>query len=196
MELSRNFTLEEMPCHAKASPADIAALKRTATNVLQPIRDHFGVPVVVTSWAWWKDGCVRRTGAHNGGGTVDFVVPGVSLQDVFRWGLDILPRDYVGRWIYEPAGPSQGEHIHVAPIADMVAAFGPQKADSAAYVLTGPDSFTPVPGWGGATGAADDPISIEGITVTVPGASSIAPWALGAVTVILGAALAAHHRKT
>jgi len=167
VNLSRNFTLEEMPCHERATAADVARLQETVNRVLQPIRDAFGT-TFVTSWKWWADGCVPRTGAHAGGGTVDLVVPGAHLPDVFQWGLDNLDRSYVGRWIYEPDVPHvQGEHIHVAPIADMVAEFGPAESDSAAYVEGPPNVYTPVPGWGGASGTLTDPIQVEGLTVSV-----------------------------
>lgn len=160
MRLSRDFTLEEMPCWERASPADVAALEATVHQVLQPVRDRFG-PTVVTSWRWWRDGCTPRTGAHAGGGTVDFVPLNAALGDVFAWGLENLDRRYVGRWILEP------DHIHVAPRSDMVEAFGPSKGDSLAAVEGPPGSYWPVPEWGGATGAPMDPIEIEGLTVTV-----------------------------
>jgi len=173
MDLSRNFTLEEMPCYQHATPQDVAALQDTVSRVLQPVRDVWG-PTVVTSWRWWRDGCRPRDGAHAGGGTVDFVVPGRNLYDVFLWGLATMDRSYVGRWIYEPTltDPTTGqvlqeEHIHVAPIADMVAEFGPSKGDSLAAVEGPQNVYTPVPGWGGASGSITDPIEIEGLTVTV-----------------------------
>lgn len=162
MRLSRNFTLDEMPCWQRATPADVAALQETVTRVLQPVRDRWG-PTVVTSWMWWRDGCTPRTGSHAQGGTVDFVTLEADLADVFRWGLDHLDRSYVGRWILEPS-PA---HIHIAPRSDMVAAFGPAKGDSLAAVEGPPNTYTPVPGWGGASGSSVDPIEIEGLEVTV-----------------------------
>lgn len=173
MNLSRNFTLEEMPCYQHASSQDVARLQETVNRVLQPVRDVWG-PTVVSSWKWWRSGCQERTGAHAGGGTVDFVVPGTNLHDVFLWGLSALDRSYVGRWIYEPTMTDPGtgqvlqeEHIHVAPTSDMVEAFGPSKGDSLAAVEGPQNVYTSVPGWGGASGSATDPIEIEGLTVTV-----------------------------
>ena len=58
MKLSKNFTLEEMVFSITASNKGInntpnaeakAALKRLAVEVLQPIREAWGQPVVVTS---------------------------------------------------------------------------------------------------------------------------------------------------
>ena len=154
-----------MPCWQKATPADVARLQETVTKVLQPVRDAFGV-TRVTSWKWWSSGCRERTGAHSGGGTVDFITPNAPLWDVFQWGLENLDRGYVGRWIYEPYVEGvQGEHIHIAPRDDMWDVFA--KADSSAWVEGPPDTYSPVPGWGGHSGSYQDPIEIEGVTVTV-----------------------------
>ena len=58
MRLSKNFTLEELTYSATAarkgidntpSEKEINALKRLCTNVLQPIRDEYGMPIVITS---------------------------------------------------------------------------------------------------------------------------------------------------
>lgn len=180
--LAPSFTLEEMPCYAHASAADVAKLTQTAVYVLQPVRDVFG-PVVVSSWKWWQSGCVQRTGPHSGGGTVDFVVPGADLKQVFAWGVFHLPRNYFGRWIYEPAIPGvQGEHIHVSPRTDMEAVDG--ITDSAAYVETGVGVYTPVQGWSGNSGT-ETKVSVEGVSVNASG-SLAPPWAAGAIALVLG----------
>ncbi|KKM75385.1 hypothetical protein LCGC14_1390750 [marine sediment metagenome] len=179
MRLSPNFTLEEMPCYERAGPTDVARIRTTAERVLQPVRDRWGL-TRVSSWKWWRSGCTPRSGSHAHGGTVDFTVPGADLRAVFDWGLKaLMPLGYIGRWIYEPElrGPAgevlQGAHIHMAPVADMVSAYGPSRGDSAAYVEGPQNVYTPVPGWGGASGAYGDPIELEGLTVTV---SRSVPW--------------------
>lgn len=202
VNLTHDFTLEEMPCYREATPSDVAKLQETARQVLQPIRDQWG-EVDVSSWAWWQDGCVRRSGAHGQGGTVDFVVPGAHLPDVFRWGVDQPWRNYVGRWIYEPDIPDpqhpgkllQGEHIHVAPRADMIGAFGLSKGDSSAWIQTGFDpqtgkgTYTPVPGWGGTSGEPGR-IDVEGLTVRVSGKPGTVPtWAWGGVALLVALSL-------
>lgn len=200
--IAPNFTLEEMPCYTRASASDVAKLTETVDRVLEPIREVFG-EVVVTSWKWWDAGCTLRTGsAHQQGGTVDFVTPQSSLMKVFGWGTLFMPRDYVGRWIYEPsfpavldaAGnvvkPAQGEHIHVAPIADMVAEFGSSYGDSAAYVETSRDVYTPVAGWGGSLGTQANPIKLGGVSVALP--SSIPAWEPAAVGLVVALAIAHH----
>lgn len=185
--LGSNFVLGEFPCWERATTDDVANLQRTVTWVLQPVRNRWG-PVVPTSWKWWRSGCTPREGSHAQGGTVDFVTPEANMRAVFDWGVHtLLPQGYIGRWIYEPATEAQGEHIHVAPRADMVAAFG--KGDIGAYVETGPGEYAYAGGtWGGHTGASWDPIPIPGLDVVIP-----SPGAYGSQTwlVLLLAAIGA-----
>jgi len=123
-QLSSKFWLHEFPCWQGATPEEVEKLRETVTRVLQPIRNKFG-KVTPTSWMWWSSGCTPRTGAHAGGGTVDFVTPDADLWEVFQWGATyLLPSGYIGRWIYEPDTPQQGEHIHMAPRSDMLDIYG------------------------------------------------------------------------
>jgi len=171
------FRWGEFPCWERATAADRARLVETVRRVLVPVRERWG-PVIPTSWMWWRDGCVRRGGAHSKGGTVDFVVPGADLKDVHRWGIDTLLRQgYIGRWIYEPETETQGEHIHVAPIRDMIEAFGAGESSVLALVET-PAGTYQVPTGGapfGLDGVPEDVVEIDGLSVTVAGASGL-PW--------------------
>lgn len=180
--LGQSFTLREFPCWEKATAADLAALTATVNNVLQPVRNRWGA-VVPSSWKWWRSGCTPRTGAHAGGGTVDFVTPGADLRSVFNWGVaNLMPLGYVGRWIYEPRTASQGEHIHMAPRADMVSQFG--DAQAMAYVETGPGEYQSV--------GPQGPIDIPGITVTV---AAFPPWMSWVLLGLLGAGLVKRSRE-
>jgi len=136
VQLSRNFMLSEAPCWWLATAAQVARLQETAARVLQPIRTKFG-KTQITSWMWWSAGCVPRGGAHSWGGTIDFTVPDAELWDVFEWGNSyLMPTGYIGRWIYEPevldedGKQVQGEHIHMAPRADMIGVFNDPKIQS------------------------------------------------------------------
>lgn len=127
-QLSRNFWLHEFPCWEEATEEEVARLQETVARVLQPIRDRWG-RIVPTSWIWWRDSCTRRSGAHDYGGTVDFVALDADLREVWEWGRQyLLPAGYIGRWIYEPQRRApetpQEEHIHMAPVQDMVALRG------------------------------------------------------------------------
>lgn len=171
-QLSRNFWLHEAPCWQHATEADVAKLQETAARVLQPVRNQFG-PVYITSWKWWTDGCEPRTGSHAQGGTVDFVVSGGRTEDAWQWGnTALMPSGYIGRWIYEPDGPSQNEHIHMAPRADMIAAFS-DGAIKALRELPNGDMYT-YQEW--TAGTFVNPYQLEGITAY---ATAGFPWWLG-----------------
>lgn len=182
VQLSRNFWLSEAPCWTKATPAQVAKLQETAQRVLQPIRNTWG-PVTITSWLWWRNECTPRTGAHAHGGTVDFVTPGADLRDVWEWGKTyLLPSGYVGRWIWEPTTATQGEHIHVAPRADMLALNGDGKI--LALEETPDGRYLVAMEWfdgeagAGITGTYLDPFQVEGITAYGTRRAGLS-WALG-----------------
>jgi hypothetical protein len=128
-QLSRDFHLHEFRGWERASEAQVARLAETVARVLQPIRSVFGVPVRPTSWVEWSDG-TPRTGAHAAGGTVDFTVDDGRTREAHEWAHRFLiPSGYIGRLIYEPSRtfPRQGEHVHMAPVADQVAAQGAER---------------------------------------------------------------------
>ena len=122
--LSADFWLHEFTGWQDATDAQVRRLEETVSRVLQPLRNRFG-KVTPTSWVSWRSGA-PRTGSHAFGGTVDFVVDGGRTREAFEWGARYLvPAGYIGRWIYEPdrsaaEGHPQGEHIHMAPVVDMV----------------------------------------------------------------------------
>lgn len=110
-QLSANFTQAEMVLSRTANrrginntpdAAAVAALRALAVNVLQPVRDHFGKPVVVTSG--YRSPALNRaiggsaTSQHVQGEAADFTVAGVSNLVVARWIVANLPFDQL---IYE-----------------------------------------------------------------------------------------------
>jgi len=99
--LAPNFSLAELTQtaqsawktinHTKASgsPQVLCRLKVQAFGHLQPIRDHFGAPVIIHS-GYRCSGLNRaiggsQTSQHQLGEAVDFHVHGVDLASVFRW---------------------------------------------------------------------------------------------------------------
>lgn len=170
VQLSRNFWLSGAPCWQKATEADVLKYQETVARVLQPVRNEFGI-TRVTSWKWWRTGCVPRTGSHAQGGTIDFSVEGQgNTLRAWEWGnTALMPAGYVGRWIYEPATASQGPHIHMAPRADMIAYNGDGRIqslkelpDGTSYVFMEYDAGTFV-----------NPYKLEGITAY---AEAGMPW--------------------
>ena len=98
MRLSKSFTLSEMVKSQVAereginnnpSEAQIEALQRLCENVLQPIRDHYGMPVTVSSGFRSALLCTRIGSSinsqHASGQAADFEIFGVSNQELVIW---------------------------------------------------------------------------------------------------------------
>lgn len=98
MNLSPNFTLGEMIRSGTAlrrgidntpPPAVIKNLERLCRNVLEPVREHYGAPVIVTSG--YRSPALNSaiggsgTSQHSQGEAADFTVRGVRNIEVCRW---------------------------------------------------------------------------------------------------------------
>lgn len=109
--LTQHFTLAEMTRSETAArrkianapgPAAIAALKALCENVLEPVREHFGRPVLVTSG--YRAPTLNKaiggsgTSQHCLGEAADFTVQGVSNLEVCQWIMRNLRYDQL---IYE-----------------------------------------------------------------------------------------------
>lgn len=129
-QLTKNFALREFTRSATASkrgidntptPEMVAATKLLCEHVLQPARDHFGVPFTITSGIRVPAlnaavGGVRSS-YHTRGMAADFVVAGgkVPLYEVGMWiqnncEYSELIWEYGGQWIhvaYDPADLSK-----------------------------------------------------------------------------------------
>jgi zinc D-Ala-D-Ala carboxypeptidase len=120
-KLSAHFTLAEATKSQEAErkaidntpPADvIARMKAVAENILEPVRAHFGKPVVINSF--YRSPAVNMAiGAkpgsqHTTGEAVDFEVPGVDNAVVAAWIRDTLVFDQLILEFYTPGQPSSG----------------------------------------------------------------------------------------
>ena len=109
--LSPHFTLGEMIRSQTAArrgirnepgPAETAALRLLCEKVLEPVRNQFGRPVIVSSG--YRSPRLntaiggRRSSQHCQGEAADFTIPGVSNLEVCRWISDNLRFDQL---IYE-----------------------------------------------------------------------------------------------
>ena len=115
MNLTKNFTLEELTYSAtanaykisnKPNKEQIENLKRLAINILQPIRDKFGVVRISSGFRSTELNKKIRGSAKNSqhmtGQAADIgEVKGTKLKDVFKYIKDNLDYDQL---LYEIAG--------------------------------------------------------------------------------------------
>lgn len=121
MQLSKNFSLRELTRSQVAArrgidntppQAVVERLRALAENVLQPVRDHFGAPVVVTSGYRSPElndaiGSSDRS-QHPKGEAADFEVVGRSNLEVAEWIRDNLTFDQLILEFYTPGDPRSG----------------------------------------------------------------------------------------
>ena len=120
MKLTDNFTINELTYSVTAAANNIdkrpsveviANLKALCENVLQPLRNHLGCPVIVTS-GYRSPELNKKIGGkqnsqHLKGQAADFVVPQKNLEDIFSYIKNTLPFDQLlletgkaGKWIH------------------------------------------------------------------------------------------------
>jgi len=121
-KLSDNFWLSEL---VKSSTADrlgidnwptedwqIENLEITAQNILQPVRDHYGIPIVPNSGFR----CLELNRAlkskdssqHTKGQAVDIEIPGVSNYELATWIKGNLDFDQLILEFYQRGVPTSG----------------------------------------------------------------------------------------
>jgi len=125
-KLSDHFTLGELIRSATAERKGIdnmppnefiSKLKRLCTEVLEPIRSHFGIPFRPNS-GFRSEELNREIGGssksqHCLGEAVDIEIPGVSNYDLARWVNDNLEFDQLILECYRPGEPNSG-WVHVS----------------------------------------------------------------------------------
>lgn len=139
MNLSENFTLDEMLLSQTATRRGIdntptstiiAELQRLAQTILQPLRDHLGRPIVVSSG--YRSPPLNRAvgGAQNSdhmyGRAADIVVPSMKPRDVALTIVELrLPFSQCivegGRWVHVSIGDPSVEPRR----EQLTAVFGP-----------------------------------------------------------------------
>jgi len=109
MKLSKNFTLDECTFSATAenlgiendpTNEQIENIKALVENILQPIRDYFGVPVTINSVFRCKElnEAVKGSGnsqhlCNNNSAAADIYVNAIKMQKVFDYIKDHLDYD-------------------------------------------------------------------------------------------------------
>lgn len=122
MNISPNFTLTELVKSQTAlrrgivnrpSEAKIVALRKLTLNILQPVRDHFGLPVHVSSGYRCAALCdaigSTSTSQHTLGQAADFEIVDVANPAVAEFIRDNLDFDQLILEYYDPEeGPHSG----------------------------------------------------------------------------------------
>lgn len=129
MQLSKNFQLWELTKSTTAArknisnapnAAETANLKLVAENILQPVREHYGLPIVPTSG--FRSKALNRaiggsrSSQHMTGQAVDFEVPGVSNYELATWIKNNLEFDQVILEFYTKGDPNSG-WVHCSYVA-------------------------------------------------------------------------------
>lgn len=121
MRLSKNFTLNELTKSQTAlrmgidnepTPWDLYNLTQLCDNILQPVREHFGRPVTISSGYRSVELCKAigssSNSQHTKGQAADFEIAGVDNKEVAEWIRDTLDFDQLILEFYEEGEPSSG----------------------------------------------------------------------------------------
>ena len=123
MQLTKNFTLEELTRSSKAkalridnSPnqEQLANLKALAENILQPLRDSLGFPINITSGLRVPalNAAVKgsKTSQHTKGEAVDIKVSGKN-KVIFDWIVNNLDYDQIISEFPNESGEPSWVHV-------------------------------------------------------------------------------------
>jgi len=151
MKLSENFTLSEMTKSQTAirknidnTPTDehIENLKHVAETLLQPIRNHFGKPVTVSSGYRSVNLCEAigssSKSQHAKGEAADFEIGGVDNQELGLWIRDNIEYDQLILEFYNDGDPNSG-WIHCSMVKDRE----PRKSTLKAIKNNGQTQYVP-----------------------------------------------------
>ena len=130
MKLSANFTLSELTKSQTAvrkniknepSTAHVENLIHLAETVLQPVRDHFGKPVVISSGYRSPELCEAigssAKSQHAKGEAADFEIPGVDNMQLATWISKNTKFDQLILEYYEPGDPNSG-WVHCSAVKE------------------------------------------------------------------------------
>jgi len=121
MYLTENISLQELTKSESAvrfglsnEPTSdvILNLTKLATNILQPIRDHYNLPLIVTSGYRSPELCLKIgssiTSQHTKGQAADFELAGVANKDLSDWIHQNLDYDQLILEFWNPDEPNSG----------------------------------------------------------------------------------------
>ena len=104
-----------------ADPSVITNLQVLCEKVLQPVRDHFGKPVVINS-GYRSPKLNKAIGGsnksqHTKGEAADIEIPGLSNKELAEYIEDNLPFDQLILEFYNGVDPNSG-WVHVSYVND------------------------------------------------------------------------------
>ena len=130
MNLSNNFTLAELVKSQTAtrkgirnepSTEHIENLIDLAETVLQPVREHFGKPVAISSGYRSPELCEAigssAKSQHAKGEAADFEIPGVDNMQLATWISKNTIFDQLILEYYEPGDPNSG-WVHCSAVKE------------------------------------------------------------------------------
>ena len=130
MKLSKNFTLSELTKSQTAvrkniknepSTAHVENLIHLAETVLQPVRDHFGKPVAISSGYRSPELCEAigssSKSQHARGEAADFEIMGVDNMQLAMWINKNTDFDQLILEFYEPGDPNSG-WVHCSAVRE------------------------------------------------------------------------------
>ena len=130
MKLSKNFSLAELVksqtaerkgIHNKPSTEHVENLIHLAETVLQPVREHFGKPVAISS-GYRSPALCEAIGSssksqHAKGEAADFEVPGMDNMQLAMWISKNTVFDQLILEFYEPGDPNSG-WVHCSAVKE------------------------------------------------------------------------------
>ena len=121
MKLSQHFSYQEFIKSQTATRKGISNepddsqlynMKMIFANILEPVRVHFGKPVIITSGFRSPELCVAigssTNSQHARGEAADFEIPGVSNKELADWIHDNLPYDQLILEFFDGKDPNSG----------------------------------------------------------------------------------------
>ena len=121
MKLSQHFSYQEFIKSQTATRKGISNepddsqlynMKMICANILEPVRAHFGKPVIITSGFRSPELCVAigssTNSQHAKGEAADFEIPGVSNKELADWIHDNLPYDQLILEFFDGKDPNSG----------------------------------------------------------------------------------------
>ena len=130
MKLSKNFSLSELTKSQTAtrkgisnepSTEHVENLIHLAESVLQPVRDHFGKSVMISSGYRSPELCEAigssSKSQHAKGEAADFEIPGVDNMQLAMWINKNTDFDQLILEFYEPGDPNSG-WVHCSAVKE------------------------------------------------------------------------------